>query len=280
MSKKEEQYLNLVRRISQCKKCEDLATRDKQNSGLDNRAKDSGVINLWNCWQGSLDAKIIVMGQDYGCYPERKESRKRCYNIETCKSGKAWILNEDEKRISDSKSAKKYWGATDANLWILFCKVFGVDIAVKRDSLFFTNMACCYRKPKEKTSGSINSCWLPYCSSYFMGELLGIIKPKAIIALGKPVLDALKYCKDSKFICQENSNVDATMSDKYSNLIAFDYFLQLPEVDKIRVFPVYHPGAYSTVNRPMTGKYPEDKDCQVADWMKIKKWLEDRNIKL
>jgi len=60
---KAEQYASLVRRISQCKKCEELATHNGQNSGLDNRAKDSGVINLWNCWQGSLDAKIIVIAR-------------------------------------------------------------------------------------------------------------------------------------------------------------------------------------------------------------------------
>lgn len=200
MSIKEKQYANLVRRISQCKKCEVLATHNGRNSGLDNRAKDSGVINLWNCWQGSLDAKIIVIGQDYGNYPKIKENRKRCYDIETCISGKAWSLNEDKIRISDWESAKKYWGATDANLWLLFHEVLGIDIAIKRDSLFFTNMACCYRKPKEKISGSINSCWLPYCASYFMGELLDIIKPKAIIALGKPVLDALKYCTVNSYV--------------------------------------------------------------------------------
>ncbi len=98
--------------------------------------------------------------------------------------------------------------------------------------------------------------------------------------LGKPVLDALKYCKDSKFICQKNSNVDAAISDKYSNLIAFDYFLQLPEADETRVFPVYHPGAFSTVNRPMIRKDTEDKDCQVVDWKKIKEWLDNENIEL
>lgn len=70
------------------------------------------------------------------------------------------------------------------------------------------------------------------------------------------------------------------MSDKFSNLIEFDYFLQLPEVDEIRVFPVYHPGAYSTVNRPITIQDTIDGKCQKMDWKKIKTWLEDENILL
>ena len=79
-------------------------------------------INLWSYWQDSLDAKMILVGQDWGC-PFDKVFLPTMAQIQNANSGKAYSY------ISDTPSQ------TDQNLIKLFSKALGKDITIPCDDL-------------------------------------------------------------------------------------------------------------------------------------------------
>ena len=123
-------------------------------------------VNFWNHWQGSLDAEIMVIGQDYG------------------------IANGEF--------------VTDKSLVKLFKYSFEFNINEKDDRLFFTNIANCYRK--NKSTGSLNKGCLAICSNKFIGRLIRIISPKIIIVLGQETFNALSFCDNANLICKNPTN--------------------------------------------------------------------------
>ena len=79
-------------------------------------------INLWSYWQGSLEAKMMLVGQDWGC-PFDKVFLPTMAQIQKANSGKAYSY------ISDTPSQ------TDQNLIKLFSKALGKDITIPCDDL-------------------------------------------------------------------------------------------------------------------------------------------------
>ena len=230
-----DEFRRLVEDVSRCHICERLVTLphienseclENDDHGLDT---DRPYINRWNLWQGNLDADIMVIGQDYG----QKEDGVA---IEVC----SWSNKKDQ---------------TNVRLKELFEKVFKIDLDSNEAPLFFTNMANCYRK--KRTSGGMHSGWLPICANKYMERLIRIIRPKIIIVLGRSAFEALH--------CMENLTVkclDPIKSGKesYAEMIQHLYQIDLGD-EKIDVFPVYHPGANSQMNRTF--------EQQLEDWKKI-----------
>ena len=105
----------------------------------------------------------------------------------------------------------------------------------------------------------MHSGWLPICANKYMERLIRIIRPKIIIVLGRSAFEALH--------CMENLSVQCLDSIKlgkesYAEMIQHRYQLDLGD-EKIDVFPVYHPGANSQMNRTF--------GQQLEDWKKISK---------
>ena len=235
---KKDEFRRLVEDVSKCHICERLVTLphienseclENDDHGLNT---DRPYINRWNMWQGNLDADIMVIGQDYG----QKEDGKA---IEVCS-------------YADTTNP------TDVRLKVLFKDAFGIDLDSNKSPLFFTNMANCYRK--KRTSGGMHSGWLPICANKYMERLIRIIRPKIIIVLGRSAFEALH--------CMENLSVqclDPIKSGKesYAEMIQHCYQIDLDD-EKIDVFPVYHPGANSQMNRTF--------EQQLEDWKKISKY--------
>ena len=103
----------------------------------------------------------------------------------------------------------------------------------------------------------MHSGWLPICANKYMERLIRIIRPKIIIVLGRSAFEALH--------CMENLSVkclDPIKSGKesYAEMIQHRYQIDLGD-EKIDVFPVYHPGANSQMNRTF--------EQQLEDWKKI-----------
>ena len=235
---KKDEFRRLVEDVSKCHICERLVTLphienseflENDDHGLDT---DRPYINRWNLWQGNLDADLMVIGQDYG----QKEDGVA---IEVCSYADAT-------------------NPTDVRLKALFKDAFSIDLNSNDAPLFFTNMANCYRK--KRTSGGMHSGWLPICANKYMERLIRIVRPKIIIVLGRSAFEALH--------CMENLSVkclDPIKSGKesYAEMIQHHYKLDLGD-EKIDVFPVYHPGANSQMNRTF--------EQQLEDWKKISKY--------
>lgn len=60
--KKQEAYSNLVRQRKSCRSCRGLVNPAMHEGGK----YDSGEIGPWTLWQGDLNSKIMIVGQDWG----------------------------------------------------------------------------------------------------------------------------------------------------------------------------------------------------------------------
>lgn len=59
---KRELYYKLVQARKNCHLCNGLTNPSECNSGI----YDSDQIGPWTLWQGNLDSKIMIIGQDWG----------------------------------------------------------------------------------------------------------------------------------------------------------------------------------------------------------------------
>lgn len=235
---KKDLFSRLVEDVSRCHICERLVTLphienseclENDDHGLDT---DCPYVNRWNLWHGNLDADIMLIGQDYG----QKEDGKA---IEVC----SWSDKRDP---------------TNAKLKELFNDVLDIDLDANDASLFFTNMANCYRK--KRTSGGMHSGWLPICANKYMERLIRIIRPKIIIVLGRNTFEALHCMENLPVKCLRDKSSDR---EDYAEMISHHYQIILDDT-VIEVFPVYHPGANAKRNRPF--------DQQVEDWKRISEY--------
>lgn len=240
MAKKDE-FRRLAEDVSRCHICERLLTLPHSENSERLTNDDHGLntdhpyVNRWNLWQGNLDADIMVIGQDYGTKEEGDA-------LEVCK-------------YADTTNP------TDVRLKNLFEGALGFNIDSNEIPLFFTNMANCYRK--QRTSGGMHPAWLPLCANKFMSRLIRIIQPKIIIVLGRVAFEALYCMEDLPITCLNPES--EKVKDSFSEMIRFDYELDL-DGKKIAVFPVFHPGSNSRMNRT--------EEQQMEDWKRIKEYYD------
>lgn len=208
-------------------------------------------INYWSYFQGAncLDASIMLVGQDFGAV--------KAIDIENMLAKSKAI---DEGKSMNYLDEVDVVAPTDINLCSLFQHAFNIDIHhLRHKELFFTNIVLGYRKTT--CSGFLpNKCFekdLP-----FFEMLVGIIKPKIIICLGRKTfeyaLKALhapkpKYNKYNELIASRNNCINVCRDD-YSTVVC----------------GVAHCGSMETINRCQEVK-SKDKgiELQKGDWKYI-----------
>ena len=203
-------------------------------------------INLWTYWQGKghLNAKIMLVGQDWGCI---NESSAVIRNIRDINGGKDILYMSGNESI------------TDKNLTELF-DVLGYKINQKdsqNNNLFFTNLVLGYRD--RGLSGGLSRSWIEHDKGFFQ-ELVSIIEPKIIICLGKATLyGVIESLGVKEKIGNYNSFIESN-----KNPILFS----LKSGKKAKIYGVAHCGAMGTLNR---NKKVSSKDLnrQKLDWKQI-----------
>ncbi|MBO5213520.1 MAG: hypothetical protein J6B86_01960 [Clostridia bacterium] len=244
LQNKKEAFRSLVEEVSKCHVCAQMVTLPHLGGGECLENDDHGLntdtpyINLWNLWQGNLDADILVIGQDYG----QKEHSP-----------------DFDRRYGDDSNP------TDKNLKELFQSVLKINPDEKKEPLFFTNMANCYRK--NSTSGAIHDGCISICANKFMARLIRIVEPKIIIVLGRRAFDAMFCLEGLPLKCTPNPN--GLKTDTFEAMLQAFYQLEV-NGKTIDVFPVYHPGFYSQKNRSM--------DLQKMDWERIAKCYQAKKV--
>jgi len=206
-------------------------------------------INLWSYWQGSLDAKIMLVGQDWGC-PFDRAFLPTIVQIQNANSNKAYSY------ISDTPSQ------TDQNLIKLFSKALNKDITVSCDDLFFTSFVLGYRT--HGTSGNYQKEWAEHDRGFFK-ELVEIIEPKVILCLGKATFQVVltSLAPDLKpRIGRYNNYIEGSR-----NPVA----ISIASGANISVFALAHCGIMGTLNR--NGRKNLKLDQQIADWKKVTHYL-------
>jgi DNA polymerase len=161
---KKESYLDLVARRKSCLCCVGLTNPSTIESGV----YDSDHIGPWSRWQGGLDAEIMIVGQDWGDVDYFRE----------------W------QGIDQARG-----NATNENLQKLL-QEFGISVRKPREPqpnvIFLTNLILCLKRGG--LQAEIEEEWLQNCSRNFFRDLVSIIQPKKVLALGERVSKAIFNC--------------------------------------------------------------------------------------
>ena len=126
MDAKQRKYRDLIERVKIS-----YPARNPSDDGKELRlywCDDCKEINLWTYWQGkgNLDAKIMLVGQDWGC-PWDDSSQPTMEQVRRANEGRAYDYLYNNPNT------------TDANLTRLFNEL-GYDITKTCADLFFTNL--------------------------------------------------------------------------------------------------------------------------------------------
>lgn len=211
-------------------------------------------INLWTYWQGhgSLNAKIMLVGQDWGSPADTADD---------------YMAQFDEINLG-SKSSYDLDGAsiTDNNLIKLFSSI-GYDVssgAPWNPDLFFTNFVLGYRN--KGFSGNFQVRWLNE-NKHFFFRLVNIIEPKVIICLGRHTFRGvmmafereIKIRSYNAFITGKNNPVEVSLSSG----------------QKAYVFAEAHCGAMGTLNRNRLKDQDGTTgiDLQIKDWARVMEYM-------
>lgn len=137
-------------------------------STIDGGQFDCSQIGVWSRWHNDLDAKILLIGQDWG------------NEVYFCKN---------RGRDSDDNPTNK-------NLKILFSEL-GYELGSAcpdqpfQNGLFFTNAVLGVKLGTMSAPVLIE--WVKYCNEHYTKPLIEIIKPQAIICLGLKAYGAMQF---------------------------------------------------------------------------------------
>ena len=218
--------------------------------------KECEQINLWTYWQGSLDAQIMLVGQDWGS-PWDDGAPETMQKIQRANAGGELFFP-----VLTGKNVNP----TDSNLEKLF-HVLGYDVMKKEPDLFFTNFILGYRE--HGTSGGFRQQWVRDDAPYFK-RLAEIIEPETIICLGKNTFEGVMYALTGKMERVRGFNRFLDSGENHRTV-------SLPSGNPVRVYAVAHCGTIGTMNRNR-GKKAEDGSnlsskeiaVQIQDWERIK----------
>lgn len=203
---KKERYLELVQKRKSFKFSNGLLNPTE----IDGGKCDCDHVEAWAQWMGNLDAKIMLVGKDFGGLDFFIRFRGQC----------------------DPTSV------TNRNLIQLF-RCLGVDIGNPSKpnteaSVFFTNALFGIINTSSKGGNHITSTALKESAIEFLGPLIDIVDPKVIIAMGKESYQGLSIALGLPRVqSMRESLVNSPIIAGHSRL----------------VFPVFHCGGLGLANR-------------------------------
>lgn len=199
-------------------------------------------INLWAYWQGSLDADILLVGQDWGS-PSSLAGRIAVDNI---------------------LHGRPYWARaifpTDKRLAILFGEALGIDIFRTDKRLFFTNLILGYRR--QNNTGKFDKRYYWGRDLVFFKRLVDILQPKVVICLGGQTF-AYALRAFGKKVAFPQGYVKALCAGQ-----------TVVQIEGRRFYGMAHCGNHGCLNRARyasqkTPSLEEGLRLQCADWQKI-----------
>jgi uracil-DNA glycosylase len=153
-------YAMLVSERVACRKCAGLANP----ASVANGSFDSLAVGPWSRWQGNLNAKLMVIGQDWGDVKYFTENSGR-----------------DEAETPTNKALRELVG------------LLGIDVGSpsdrgRADAAFFTNAILCLKSGG--LQGKVRQEWFGNCSR-FLRRQVEIVAPTVLVCLGERAYRAL-----------------------------------------------------------------------------------------
>ena len=223
---KHDQYSKYVRLRKPCKECNGLVNPHDCKAEY-----DSSHIGPWSRWQGNLDAKLMVVGQDWGT----------------------------PKYFLDWKGFDNPKNDTCVNLMTLLSSV-GINIPkpsnVEQDGeIFLTNAILCL-KPGN-LQDPVEDAWFQNCGKRFLKPLIQTVKPKVLVALGEKAHITISEAWDIPYVRPKTYGILVERVGKSGGI-------KLP--NGVLLFPVYHCGTkvINTGTRPLAKQLTDWKPIERA----------------
>ncbi|MFD0716235.1 uracil-DNA glycosylase family protein [Paenibacillus sp. GCM10027626] len=203
-------YGVLVKQRKACTLC-DSQQCELQNPSIAFSGKyDTNEIGHWTDWQGSLNAKIMVIGQDWGDIGTLEKQGGEC-NVDNSATNRALMK---------------------------LIQIAGVDVNEnnfrnQHPDLFFTNAILCM-KSDGGLAGKVKGPWFRNCVNSFLKPLLELIQPKIAVTLGE---------KATKSLLREYGHKGIS----FRNLVEQESPIIVGA--NTAVFPVFHCGSLGQRNR-------------------------------
>lgn len=245
-------YRKLVYDVRLCTDCDAYTARGKKDKEAVKLEHDKNRrhINLWAEWQNSLNAEILLIGQDWSSLEQQGFTGEE-------------YARHIENRIDRNELYCESYSSTDDTIIKHFRQSLCIDAERPNDKLFFTNSVQCYKTGS--ASNDTNDNWYTLCNQKYINRLIQIIQPKVIITLGGKALRGLLHCGGSFSDMQGTTLMESyfrkpinEIVDKGAILLHFADFV-------VTVCPVVHTGSREKYNRK--GGDP------AKDWREIKKHL-------
>jgi DNA polymerase len=218
MSSKSEAYERLVIARKQCNSCQGLLNPANCANGF----FDSSEIGPWSKWQGNLDSPILVIGQDWGDVGSFQKQ-----------SGKESDTNETNKNLITLLSQ-------------IGIKLMPPSQTIGRGEIFLTNAILCLKSGNSQSK--VENQWFKNCGTLFLRPLFKVVKPKAILCLGKLAFETV-------------ATSYGLSTPKFSDVVNSHRPIDLPSA--IKVFPLYQCG------RRVLNTF-RSWEQQLIDWQSIR----------
>jgi len=161
-------YEALVAARKQCRLCMDLHLPDKSLINPSEgcyRRYDSDEIGPWSRWQGNLDTRLMIVGQDWG--------DATCY-----------LQNKGQEPPNNP-----------TNLTLIHL-LHSIGIAIGppsvggEESILLTNAILCLKKGG--LQAPVRTSWFNNCGERFLVPLIEIVRPNVLVTLGTRAYDSIR----------------------------------------------------------------------------------------
>jgi hypothetical protein len=157
-------YAQLVTARRACHLCTGLTNPADVEGGR----FDSDQIGAWSLWQGSLDASVTVVGQDWG---------DTAYFIRH--------QGHEGPRNPTNLALVELVG-------IAGISIGDPDSATGRDVAFFTNAILCLKSSDGGLQGKVQPSWFDNCAE-FLRRQIEIVRPAVVVGLGERAYRAILH---------------------------------------------------------------------------------------
>lgn len=211
MTNKIKKLQKLIQDMGKCTKCTNMKCQTKSLINIyQNYNFSINIPSIWTDWFNRLNAKIMIIGQDWGPYQDMKKLN------EMLKKDKSnWNDLIECEKSNTKKALEKYIGLSSNYKYSL-------------DNIYITNCIMCARSGSFYRGSNIDlKKSSSNCSEYLLKQI-EIVKPKVILTLGYYPLASI-----SKLY---GFNIEKTLKETIS---------KYPEI-KVKDFviiPLYHPVA-------------------------------------
>lgn len=235
---KVERYNGLVDSRKTCSLCKSELCNPAKVKGY---GKFDTEIGPWSRWQGSLNASLMIVGQDWGHIKDLQEK---------------YFRTEHEDQSS----------ATNIHLRDLLNGIHATerpldsDLLGRNGELFFTNAVLCLKGNDIAMQGHVNPDWFNNCvgEKKFLRQQIEIVNPRIVVGLGRLAFSSIL----------RSFNLDSRVppSMKFSEIVQDKEGVKLPRT-RAKAFGVYHCGAAGwNINR--------SEEEHRRDWERIRDALE------